>query len=84
MLNNITYQFPQKKHYLSLFNSCIKQGDIYAIVVLNNSPFIKDILAEIVTVRGDQNISNGKLIYPHIDASLQDKQDFYCEFLKDL
>lgn len=84
MLTNMAYQFPQKKHYLSLFNSFIKQGDIYAITVLNNSTFIKEIFGEIVTVRGDQSISNGKLIYPQIDASIQDKLDFYCEFLKNL
>lgn len=33
-------------------------------------------------MRGDHSLTYGKLIYPNVEASLQDKLDFYCEFLR--
>jgi len=44
MLSDITHHFPHKKHYLALLNSFVKQADIYAVIVVHNSTFVKDIL----------------------------------------
>lgn len=84
MLGDIPRHFSQKKIYLALFNSFIRKGNVYAIVVAHNAPFLAEIFQEVAKVPGEKGLSAGRLIYPQIEASLQDKLDFYCEFLKSL
>jgi hypothetical protein len=52
MLSNMSTHFPHKRTYLSLFNSFIRQGQVYAIIVAHNAPFISDIFQEIIKIKG--------------------------------
>jgi hypothetical protein len=52
MLSDIPRHFSQKKIYLGLFSSFIRQGHVYAIVVAHNATFISEIFKEIVKVPG--------------------------------
>lgn len=84
MLSNVSHHFCHQRTYLAIFTNYIRTGSIYAIVMAHNAGFIKEISYEIEKVRGDQTLASGKLIYAEIQASLPQKYDFYCQFLKSL
>lgn len=65
--------FHHKKHYLNLFSFYIKQGNIYAIIAAHNAGFIKSIFEEISTVSGNKGLSYGKMIFPFVEGSSQEK-----------
>lgn len=41
MLSNMAHHFAHKKVYLLQLNYYVRQGDIYAIVVIHNAAFIR-------------------------------------------
>ena len=66
MLVKIEDMFSYKKYYIMLLTACIKYGDIYAIVIIHNNTFISEIYKEIAKIKGNENISYGRYIFPHI------------------
>jgi hypothetical protein len=82
MLSDVPKHFQQQRAYLALFNSFVRQGHVYAIVVAHNASFITDIFREVAKVPGEQGLAAGRLIYPEAEASVDDKLNFYSEFLK--
>ena len=78
VLSSISHDFPHKKPYLNLFSFYVKQGNIYAIVVTHNAGFVRSIFDEIIKIPGNLGLSYGKMIFPEVEASLQEKYEFYC------
>lgn len=67
-------EFPQKRHFLSLFSFYIKRGNIYAIVAAHNASFIRTIFDEVRKVPGDMGLFYGQMIFPQLDVPLENKK----------
>ena len=44
----------------------MKAGDIYAVIILNRSPFLEEIFDQLENIQGHLRIEAGDKIYPEV------------------
>lgn len=81
-LSSMETNFVNKKKYLNLIGDFMKQGDIYAVLIITRSTFLESIFERIQKVKGENGLEAGETIYPQVEAAKADKKEFYIEFLK--
>lgn len=81
-LSKMHQNFVNKKKYLNLLNDLIRSGEIESIYLVNTTEFVRQIAEEIGKVKGELGPSQGDYIFPKIQASKQQKKEFYIEFLR--
>lgn len=74
--------FQVRRHALGLINEFFISGDIETIMLMNEGEAIEQIFDRIVEIKGSSDIGRGAQIYPEISGQLEQKKNFYIDYLR--
>ncbi len=66
---------------LRLLDRMVLWGDVEALLVLNFTDHLEQIIKAVCEIRGEVSLEEGSFIYPDIPSQFRQKQEFYELFL---